>query len=724
MSNSLKKNFYVDRHFFDHINDYVLIFKINKNNSLSNFLSVNKTVYESLGYSKKEFEKLNLSKIIHNYNDKEIVDEIKNSKINNKTFFLTKNGKKIPVQTAFYNEESNGNIIIMTAVEIPDNNLLEHHSTEQNIFFQTLLNTIPNPIFYTDVDGHFIDCNRSFENFTKRKKNEIIGRTIFDLTFYESSKKHKDMDGNLLKNPGHVSYEMQYNDKNNSIKNIILNKASFNNAHGEVTGIVGIISDITDQKNIEKELKNSEERYKFLLESSLVAILVHVKGKITYTNPEGVKLLGAKTPDDVLNKNIADFIHPDNLKNFKDKIFNIYAYENNQVTELKIINLKNKAVDIEIRILPFLFKGEPAAQIIAYDISDRKSAEQKLIISEEKYRTLFENMAQGIFYQKADFTITDGNKAALDMFGLKPDDLTNYSKVFKNIKIIKEDNSEFTRAEYPSEIALKTGKELRNITAGLYNKKNKKTFWLSLSAIPKFRNNEKIPYEVFVTMHDITDLKNKERIIKENEERWHQLFENTSSGITIYKPVKDGNDFIIIDINKSGEKLNKISKEFAKDKSILQVFPGVKKMGLFDILKEVNKSGIPKHFPLTNYKDHRIELLVENYVFKLESGLIVVIYEDKTEQKKAEEKIILSLKEKEILLQEIHHRVKNNLQTISALILLQSYYIDDPNVIAHLNDTANRIKSMSLIHQKLYQFKDFTNIDFNDYVETLISELL
>ncbi len=97
---------------------------------------------------------------------------------------------------------------------------------------------------------------------------------------------------------------------------------------------------------------------------------------------------------------------------------------------------------------------------------------------------------------------------------------------------------------------------------------------------------------------------------------------------------------------------------------------------------------------------------------------------DITDRKEIDRRILASLKEKEVLLQEVHHRVKNNLQVISSILNLQSSFVTDEKVLEVLKESQSRIKTMSYIHEKLYQTADFSSIEFTDYIGSLSRNLV
>jgi len=126
---------------------------------------------------------------------------------------------------------------------------------------------------------------------------------------------------------------------------------------------------------------------------------------------------------------------------------------------------------------------------------------------QDKYRVMFETMAQGAFYQAVDGSLVDVNPAALDMFGLTRDCFMGRTSEDPGWRVILEDGSDLPPEQHPSMVALRTGQPVRNFVAGVQNRQQARFIWLNLNAVPLFREGEPAPYQVFVTMHDISEQK-------------------------------------------------------------------------------------------------------------------------------------------------------------------------------------------------------------------------
>lgn len=123
--------------------------------------------------------------------------------------------------------------------------------------------------------------------------------------------------------------------------------------------------------------------------------------------------------------------------------------------------------------------------------------------SSKKYEVLFQNMAQGAFFQEQDGALSDVNSAALEMFGLTRDEFLGRTSLHPEWRVIKEDGSHLPPEQHPSILALTTGENVRDFVAGVYNPQRKTWLWFSINATPIFEGEDK-PCRVFVTLHDIT----------------------------------------------------------------------------------------------------------------------------------------------------------------------------------------------------------------------------
>ncbi|MCK9579298.1 MAG: PAS domain S-box protein [Methanoregula sp.] len=138
-------------------------------------------------------------------------------------------------------------------------------------------------------------------------------------------------------------------------------------------------------------------------------------------------------------------------------------------------------------------------------------------------------------------------------------------------------------------------------------------------------------------IRDITERKRAEENLHESETRFKDLLNNMSSGVAIYEPTPNAEDFIIRDVNHAVETIEHVKKDEIIGRSVLEIFPGVKEFGLFGVFQRVARTGIAESHPVSIYKDDRISGWRENYVYRLPSGEVVALYEDVTEKKRAEE---------------------------------------------------------------------------------------
>lgn len=142
---------------------------------------------------------------------------------------------------------------------------------------------------------------------------------------------------------------------------------------------------------------------------------------------------------------------------------------------------------------------------IAQDITESKHKEEKLKESEEKHRILFETLSLGVVYQDSGGNITDANRAAQQILSLSLEQMQGRTSIDPRWNAIHEDGSDFPGETHPAIVALKTGKKISDVIMGVFHPEKEQYRWIKINAVPKLKEGEDRPYEVYSTFADITD---------------------------------------------------------------------------------------------------------------------------------------------------------------------------------------------------------------------------
>ena len=185
------------------------------------------------------------------------------------------------------------NMVIGTIQDITEQKKKDEMLQQQHEFLERLLEAIPNPVFYKNVEGEYTGCNKAFEDFLGMNREDIIGKTVNEIGPKELADKYSENDKEIFDKPGKQYYEWQAQRKDGEVMDVVFNEATLMDLSGDVTGIVGVISDITPIKRAEEELHLREERLR-----SLVSILQYktdsVQNFLDFALNEAIKLTQSK----------------------------------------------------------------------------------------------------------------------------------------------------------------------------------------------------------------------------------------------------------------------------------------------------------------------------------------------------------------------------------------------------------------------------------------------
>ena len=187
----------------------------------------------------------------------------------------------------------------------------EEAQRSQVFFLQQLLDSIPPPVFYKDIQGVYLGCNKAYLEFMGLAKDQIVEKTVFDLAPKDLAELYLKADTELFNNPGVQVYETSVSHADGSRHDVIFNKATYVGSDGNIAGLVGVILDITERKRVERILLRQNEA----LEQSIDGIaMIGLDNDILYVNPAWAAM-HAYTPDELKGVNLSIFHTPEQMEN-------------------------------------------------------------------------------------------------------------------------------------------------------------------------------------------------------------------------------------------------------------------------------------------------------------------------------------------------------------------------------------------------------------------------
>jgi PAS domain S-box-containing protein len=477
-------------------------------------------------------------------------------------------------------------------------------------------------------------------------------------------------------------------------------------------------------------------RYQNLIENLPVGVLIIINERIDYANPNALKLLGI---DEEKAAKLApvQFLHPSYRNEFDLLINGIKSGKRPRFIELKIKKIDtNTILDVEasgallddgsIQLLindistrKQLAREQLRAQIaeetnlqLQREIIERTKAEKELGQAQQYARSIIDSSLDMIVATNIDFSINEFNSAAEATFGYTREEVMG-----EPLSMLFSDEQEMTKV-------VKRITEDGSLANEIINRKKDGTFFISFLSASLIKNENGETMGAMGVSRDITSLKKAEEELRLSEERHRAIYDQAYIGIS---RISKMGRFLLVN-ERLCDMLGYNADELYK-KTFYEL--GVQ-VEVEESLVDWDQllSGKIKNFSREQtYVRKDGELLSANVTVSLvrdasdSPNYFVAVFDDITDRKQHERELEESIKEKEVLLKEVHHRVKNNMQVISSILNLQSSYIDDETALSILRESQDRIKSMSFVHESLYQSKTLSEVNFSEYIKNIASNL-
>ena len=390
----------------------------------------------------------------------------------------------------------------------------------------------------------------------------------------------------------------------------------------------------------------TEERLRVTLTSIGDAVITtDMQGKINNMN-RAAQLLTGYTMDEALSRPLSDVFNIVNSLT-GEKITNPVdtVLKTNEIVSLanhtKLISGKGKEVYIADSAAPIRKDdGETKGVVLVFrDETEKYEQEQKLRESEEQFRRLFENMAQGALYLDRSGKVVAANRAAEQILGLSSGELLNITPGGSRWKAVHEDGTHFPNENYPGLLSIESGEAVERQIMGIFHPERNDYVWISVSAYPEFRNGEPNPFRVFVTFEDITHSKKREFEQKEHKRFLQTVFDSIQEFISV-----QDKELNILQVNHRVQELYKDTGPL-QGKKCYEAYQGRSEpCGACPTLKALETKEIQKGLLRVQKKPDEIRLFeVYAYPIKNDEGDITSVIEyarDITEQKRNEDELL------------------------------------------------------------------------------------
>jgi PAS domain S-box-containing protein len=641
------------------------------------------------------------------------------------------------------------NIRATVIYNITDRKQNELNLRESERTLSTLMNSLPGMAYRCENDENLtmLFVSNGFQALTGYKPKDILQNkkiSFSEITHPEHRKSLKSVIQKALRTKSPFEIEYQLINASGQAKWVWEKGEGVFSDDGKLLFIEGFITDINEKKQFELELKRSRENYKSLVDYSPDGVIIHIDGVMKFANPSGLKIVGVNDFEELENISALDFILPEYHKQTIERISKVKAGEDLDFVEIKIKNKKGEIVVLETKPTIIKFNGIEAIQVVFHDTSEkklllkeqaraqiaeetnelleqeitkRKVIQLKLQESQKYTRLIINGSLDMICASDRQGFITEFNQAAQQTFGYSQEEV-----IGKHVSMLYEDPKE--RKKITDDELYSKGAYAGEVTN---RRKNGEKFIAFLSA-SVLKNDDGEVIGAMGVSRDISELKQAEGKLRKQSAKFNAIIETSSHLIwTVDKNIC----LTTFNQNLDKELKTRYGREAKIGLSMIPQTAELQKEYNSFLLKKYEKAfaGEPQYFDIYFTDKNGLENWREIYLNPIwaEDGSVLEvsgISHDITEKKISEERIRLSLQEKEVLLKEVHHRVKNNLQVISSILNLQSSYVKDEGTLQILKESQNRIKSMAFIHESLYQTKDFSSINFTEYVVNLSQNLI